>query len=115
VANITISLPTDLLQRSKTYAAQREMSFSKLVEARLTSLLEAPSQASSTGEVLRRFSSGDITRKEAMLLLNLDSYGELILLMGREEMAMPSRVKPLADASVEIARSLIARSGSANA
>ena len=110
MANITIAIPTDLLQRSKAYAAQREMSFSKLVEARLTSLLEAPSQASSTGEVLRRFSSGDITRKEAMALLKLDSYGELILLMGSEGMTMPTRAKPIADASIEIARSLISRS-----
>jgi hypothetical protein len=110
LANITIAIPTDLLQRSKAYAAQREVSFSKLVEAQLTSLLEAPSHTASTDEVLRRFSLGDITRKEAMALLKVDSYGELILLMGGEGMTLPTRAKPVADASIEIARSLIRRS-----
>ncbi|MFM7461264.1 MAG: DUF6364 family protein, partial [Burkholderiales bacterium] len=91
MANITIAIPDQLLQRGKAYAAQREMSFSKLVEAQLKSLLEVPSQSASVSEILRRFSSGDISRKEAMALLDLDSYGELILLTGRHDMTLPTR------------------------
>jgi len=45
-----------------------------------------------------------------MALLKVDSYGELILLMGGEGMTLPTRAKPVADASIEIARSLIRRS-----
>jgi hypothetical protein len=105
----------DRHQRLVPYAAQRDLSFSKLIERRLSALLDEPDAGSSAREVLQRFSSGDIPKSKAMRLLDIEDYGSLILMLNRELLPLPSRPTSLAGPSVAVALKLIGESKQAAA
>jgi len=105
--NLTVSLSATVLERARSYAAQRQLSLSKLIEMRLSEFLEGPSTDAPRVDILRRFSAGNIARRQAMELLSIEDYGSLITEMRSVGLPLPTRSDAIAESSIEIAQSLL--------
>jgi plasmid stability protein len=86
--NTTFNLPDDLVARAKAYAAAHGTTMTAIVREHLravTSDMAAPV----ADDPLLAYSQGRLARGEAIRLLGLRDYAELLVALGNADLPMP--------------------------
>ena len=87
--NTTFNLPEDLVARAKAYAAGHGTTMTAIVREHLATITSDPS-AGITTDPLISYSRGLLARDEAVRLLGLRDYAELLVSLGDADLPMPS-------------------------
>ena len=87
--NTTFNLPDDLLARAKAYAADHGTTMTAIVREHLIAITSDPSETI-TSDPLVSYSRGLLAREEAIRLLGLRDYAELLVALGDADLPMPT-------------------------
>jgi hypothetical protein len=88
--NTTFNLPDELVARAKSYAATHGTTMTAIVREHLIAITSDPSDAI-TSDPLVSYSRGLLAREEAVRLLGLRDYTELLVALGDADLPMPMR------------------------
>lgn len=86
--NTTFNLPDDLVARAKSYAAAHGTTMTALVREHLEAVT-ADGVVRVTDDPLLSYSQGLLGKKEAIRLLGLRDYAELLVALGDADLPMP--------------------------
>jgi hypothetical protein len=86
--NTTLNLPADLVARAKSYAAAHGTTMTAIVRKHLEAVT-SNGAASITNDPLLEYSQGRLARNEAIRLLGLRDYAELLVALGDADLPMP--------------------------
>lgn len=86
--NTTFNLPEELVSRAKAYAANHGTTMTAIVREHLTVVTSDPNDVI-TSDPLVSYSRGMLAREEAINLLNLRDYAELLVALGDADLPMP--------------------------
>lgn len=86
--NTTFNLPDDLVARAKSYAAVHGTTMTAIVREHLEAVT-SNGAAPLTDDPLLAYSQGRLARNEAIQLLGLRDYAELLLALGDADLPMP--------------------------
>lgn len=86
--NTTFNLPDELVARAKAYAAAYGTTMTAIVREHLAAITADPSD-SIVADPLVSYSRGLLARDEAIRLLGLRDYAELLVALGDAELPMP--------------------------
>jgi plasmid stability protein len=86
--NTTFNLPEDLVARAKAYAANHGTTMTAIVREHLTTVT-SDHEDTVTSDPLVSYSRGLLARDEAIRLLGLRDYTELLVALGDADLPMP--------------------------
>jgi plasmid stability protein len=86
--NTTFNLPEELVARAKAYAAAHGTTMTSIVREHLAAVTSAPGDAIAA-DPLVSYSRGLLARDEAIRLLGLRDYAELLVALGDADLPMP--------------------------
>jgi hypothetical protein len=86
--NTTFNLPEDLVARAKSYAAAHGTTMTAIVREHLRVVTSDPNDTV-TSDPLVSYSRGFLARDEAIRLLGLRDYAELLVALGDADLPMP--------------------------
>lgn len=86
--NTTFNLPEDLIARAKSYAAARGTTMTALVREHLEAVT-SEGVVRVSDDPLLSFSQGRLARVDAIRLLGLRDYAELLVALGDADLPMP--------------------------
>ena len=86
--NTTFNLPEELVARAKAYAAAHGTTMTSIVREHLTAVTSDPGDAIVV-DPLVSYSRGLLARDEAIRLLGLRDYAELLVALGDADLPMP--------------------------
>jgi len=86
--NTTFNLPDDLVARAKAYAAAHGTTMSALIREHLEAIT-ATDKNGIADDPLLAYSQGRLARSEAIRLLGLRDYAELLVALGDADLPMP--------------------------
>ena len=86
--NTTFNLPDDLVARAKSYAADHGTTMTSIIREHLRAITSDPSETI-TSDPLVSYSRGVLARDEAIRLLGLRDYAELLISLGDADLPMP--------------------------
>jgi plasmid stability protein len=86
--NTTFNLPDDLVTRAKSYAAAHGTTMTAIVREHLEAIT-SPGADPITDDPLLAFSQGRLARNEAIRLLGLRDYAQLLVALGDADLPMP--------------------------
>jgi plasmid stability protein len=86
--NTTFNLPEDLVARAKAYAAAHGTTMTAIVREHLEAVTSDSADRIS-GDPLLAYSQGRLARNEAIRLLGLRDYAELLVALGDADLPMP--------------------------
>lgn len=86
--NTTFNLPEELVARAKAYAADHGTTMTSIVREHLAAVTSAPDEAI-VADPLVAYSRGLLARDEAIRLLRLRDYTELLVALGDADLPMP--------------------------
>ncbi len=86
--NTTFNLPDELVARAKSYAAAHGTTMTALVREHLEVITSDGSNPIADDPLLA-FSQGQLARNEAIRLLGLRDYAELLVVLGDADLPMP--------------------------
>ena len=86
--NTTLNLPDDLVARAKSYAASHGTTMTAIVREHLETVTSGGT-APITDDPLLAYSQGRLARSEAIRLLGLRDYAELLVVLGDADLPMP--------------------------
>jgi plasmid stability protein len=86
--NTTFNLPDELVARAKSYAAAHGTTMTALVREHLEAITSDGSNPIADDPLLA-FSQGQLARNEAIRLLGLRDYAELLVALGDADLPMP--------------------------
>lgn len=96
----TIELPEDLVARTRAYAAARGTTVTALIRSHLESVVAAdPDPAANP---LRAYSEGRLARADAIRLLGLRDYADLLVALGDADLALPQRPRETIEAEAAL-------------
>lgn len=88
VRNTTFNLPEDLVARAKSYAAKHGTTMTAIVREHLATVTSEGSDPIVL-DPLSAYSRGQLARDEAIRLLELRDYTELLVALGDADLPMP--------------------------
>ena len=86
--NTTFNLPAALLAKAKVYAANHGTTMTAVIRAHLEAITEGP-EATSSHDPLLAFSQRLLTSREAVRLLGLRDYTDLLAALGEADLPIP--------------------------
>lgn len=86
--NTTINLPDDLVAQAKSYAAAHGTTMTAIIREHLKTIT-SHGPVSVTDDPLLAYSQGRLARGEAIRLLGLRDYAELLVALGDADLPMP--------------------------
>ena len=86
--NTTFNLPDDLVARAKSYAATHGTTMTAIIREHLETVT-SDGAAPITDDPLLTYSQGRLARNEAIRLLGLRDYAELLVALGEADLPMP--------------------------
>lgn len=86
--NTTLNLPDDLVARAKSYAASHGTTMTAIVREHLEAVT-SDGTSPVTDDPLLAYSQGRLARNEAVRLLGLRDYAELLVALGDADLPMP--------------------------
>lgn len=86
--NTTFNLPAELVARAKAYAASHGTTMTAIVREHLEAITSDASDGVADDPLLA-YSKGQLARNEAVRLLGLRDYAELLVALGDAELPMP--------------------------
>ena len=86
--NTTFNLPDDLVARAKSYAAAHGTTMTAIVREHLEAVT-SDGVAPITDDPLLAYSQGRLARNEAVRLLGLRDYAELLVALGDADLPLP--------------------------
>lgn len=89
VRNTTFNLPEDLVARAKAYAAKHGTTMTAIVREHLATVTSEGADPIAL-DPLAAYSRGLLARNEAIRLLGLRDYTELLVALGDADLPMPS-------------------------
>jgi len=86
--NTTLNLPDDLVARAKAYAATHGTTMTAIIREHLEAITSEGSDPV-TDDPLLAYSQGRLARSDAIRLLGLRDYAELLVALGDADLPMP--------------------------
>jgi plasmid stability protein len=86
--NTTLNLPDDLVARAKSYAAAHGTTMTAIIREHLEAVT-SDGAIPITDDPLLAYSQGRLARNEAIRLLELRDYAELLVALGDADLPMP--------------------------
>ncbi len=86
--NTTFNLPEGLVARAKVYAAANGTTMTAIIREHLTAITSNPDDGA-VADPLVSYSRGLLARDEAIRLLGLRDYAELLVALGDADLPMP--------------------------
>jgi hypothetical protein len=86
--NTTFTLPEELVARAETYAAAHRTTMTAIVREHLAAVT-SENRDDITADPLVSYSRGRLARNEAIRLLDLRDYAELLVALGDADLPMP--------------------------
>ncbi|MEW6451350.1 MAG: hypothetical protein AB1490_11900 [Pseudomonadota bacterium] len=86
--NTTFNLPDDLVARAKSYAADQKTTLTAIIREHLEAITASP-PATSADDPLAAFSNGRMSKDEAVKLLGLRDYSDLLIKLGEADLPLP--------------------------
>lgn len=86
--NTTMNLPEDLLARVKSYAARNRTTMTAIVREHFEAITE-PDREPAEDDPLLAYSKGLLARREALRLLGIRDYADLLVALGDADLPMP--------------------------
>jgi len=86
--NTTLNLPDDLVARTKSYAAAHGTTMTAIVREHLEAVTSDGAYRI-TDDPLLAYSQGRLARNEAIRLLGLRDYAELLIALGDADLPLP--------------------------
>jgi hypothetical protein len=86
--NTTFNLPEDLVAQAKAYAAEHGTTMTAIVRAHLEAVTSDGADRITDDPILS-YSQGRLARSEAIRLLGLRDYAELLVMLGDADLPMP--------------------------
>ena len=86
--NTTFNLPDDLVARAKSYAAAHGTTMTAIVREHLEAVTSVGADPI-TDDPLMAYSQGRLARNEAIRLLGVRDYAELLIALGDADLPMP--------------------------
>jgi plasmid stability protein len=86
--NTTLNLPDDLVARAKSYAAAHGTTMTAIVREHLEAVTSDGADRI-TDDPLLAYSQGRLARNEAIRLLGLRDYAELLIALGDADLPLP--------------------------
>jgi plasmid stability protein len=86
--NTTLNLPDDLVARAKSYAAAHGTTMTAIVREHLEAVTSDGADTV-TDDPLLAYSQGRLARNEAIRLLGLRDYAELLVALGDADLPLP--------------------------
>ena len=87
--NTTFNLPEDLLARAKAYAAKNRTTVTAIIREHLNAVT-VDSKPHIQADPLVAYSRGLLARNEAIRLLGLRDYAQLLVALGDADLPMPT-------------------------
>lgn len=86
--NTTFNLPDSLVSRAKAYAAGQGTTLTAIIRTHLETVT-AQDNDDASSDPLMAFSQGKITKEQAVRLLGLRDYSELLVALGEADLPLP--------------------------
>jgi plasmid stability protein len=87
--NTTLNLPDKLVSRAKSYAAAHGTTMTAIIRAHLEAVTSSGENPIADDPLLA-YSQGQLARNEAIRMLGLRDYAELLVALGDADLPMPS-------------------------
>jgi plasmid stability protein len=87
--NTTLNLPDKLVSRAKAYAAEHGTTMTAIIRAHLEAVTSSGENPIAHDPLLA-YSQGQLSRSEAIRMLGLRDYAELLVALGDADLPMPS-------------------------
>ncbi|MBI5129106.1 MAG: hypothetical protein HZA66_06670 [Rhodopseudomonas palustris] len=87
--NTTLNLPDKLVSRAKAYAAEHGTTMTAIIRAHLEAITSS-GETRAADDPLLAYAQGQLSRTEAIRLLGLRDYAELLVALGDADLPMPS-------------------------
>jgi len=87
--NTTLNLPDELVSRTKAYAAAHGTTMTSIIREHLEAVT-ADGAPRVTDDPLLAYSKGQLSREDAIRLLGLRDYAELLVALGDADLPMPA-------------------------
>lgn len=86
--NTTLNLPDSLVQKTKAYAAAHGTTMTAIIRSHLEAVTSDGSSPPEDDPLLA-YSEGRLSRREAIRLMELRDYAELLVRLGMADLPMP--------------------------
>jgi plasmid stability protein len=87
--NTTLNLPDKLVSRAKAYAAEHGTTMTAIIRSHLEAVTSS-GENPIVHDPLLAYSQGQLSRSEAIRMLGLRDYAELLVALGDADLPMPS-------------------------
>ena len=87
--NTTLNLPDKLVSRAKAYAAEHGTTMTAIIRSHLEAVTSSGENPIAHDPLLA-YSQGQLSRSEAIRMLGLRDYAELLVALGDADLPMPS-------------------------